>query len=791
MECNCTNFNSVFSFRPLINTWTELAQNGREGSRQLYSELLEKVSRVPELLLPITDESVIEKNRNLIEQMMATIFPVTLSDKEDVYGTLIPFKLKVIYGSERFRKLFLGSADNRIIMPDIHNPNSLEKEKLIGAYQLILSRLYNVPIPDIMTTVHSYSCPNTTLDRYMELEIDTRFVNVTYKGDLPPLSAECLNGWMNGYEIPDIPGIQQAFTLENFEFEGMVIFNLKDVTEREVYNIIRNRLLQIDNFSDATIFSELQRQIQNLVSVPGAQTAIKPFYRVNDHLVISELYSNTTVPKEVMPAPEKVNELYNVVVDAFKDAQGPRVIPFITQALINKYPFLDSVVKMGYKSAIMCPLFTSSKVMIGMVMIMSEKENQFTWKHVAKLEPAIPLFKLALEKTQQDLDHQVDRVIKDQFTAVQDAVEWRFTETALNYLISKHRGEQTKIDPITFNHVYPLYGAIDIRNSSVERNLSIQQDMLEQLKLAQNIIKLAKQQTSFPLLDEILFKLKKYIHAVNNILFADEEIAIHHFLKTEIVNMFTHIQSIIPSLDSEVKVYLAAIDSPVEMLYNHRKSYEESITTINNEVARFIDEEQKAAQKIFPHYFERFVTDGVDFNIYIGQSITPDKKFDFFYLKNLKIWQLNTLAKAAILTNKLEKKLKVRLQTSQLILAHSQPISISFRTAERKFDVDGAYNIRYEIIKKRIDKVHIKDTNERLTQPGMLAIVYSQTHEANEYLEYIDFLQNQGLLTGEVEKFDLEDLQGVSGMRGLRVGINFNEDIAENQQSKTAGSLIN
>ncbi|RYY14089.1 MAG: hypothetical protein EOO04_30805 [Chitinophagaceae bacterium] len=753
MECNSTKFNSVFSFRPLINTWKELAQNGREGSRQLYRELLDKVSQVPELMLPIVDENVIENNRNLIEQMMATIFPVTLSDKEDIYGTLIPFKMKVIYGSERFRKLFLGSADNRIIMPDIHNPNSLEKEKLIGAYQLILSRLYNVPIPDIMTTVHSYSCPDTTLDRYMELEIDTRFVNVTYKGDLPPLSADCLNGWMNGYEIPDIPGIQQAFNLENFEFEGMVIFNL--------------------------------------VSVPGAQTAIKPFYRVNDHLVISELYSNSTVPHEVLPSPEKVNDLYNVVVEAFKDSQGPRLIPYIDEALIKKYPFMDAVIRMGYKSAIMCPLFTSSKVMIGMVMVMSEKENQFTWKHVAKLEPAIPLFKLALEKTQQDLDHQVDRVIKDQFTAVQDAVEWRFTETALNYLISKHRGEQTKIDPITFNHVYPLYGAIDIRNSSVERNLAIQQDMLEQLRLAQNIIKLAKQQTSFPLLDEILFKLKKYIHAVNNILFADEEIAIHHFLKNEIVNMFTHIQSIIPSLDSEIKVYLSAIDSPVEMLYNHRKSYEESITTINNEVARFIDEEQKAAQKIFPHYFERFVTDGVDFNIYIGQSITPEKKFDFFYLKNLKIWQLNTLAKAAILTNKLQKKLKVPLQTSQLILAHSQPISISFRTAERKFDVDGAYNIRYEIIKKRIDKVHIKDTNERLTQPGMLAIVYSQTHEANEYLEYIDFLQSQGLLTGEVEKFDLEDLQGVSGMRGLRVGINFNDDLAENQQSRTASSISN
>jgi hypothetical protein len=44
------------------------------------------------------------------------------------------------------------------------------------------------------------------------------------------------------------------------------------------------------------------------------------------------------------------------------------------------------------------------------------------------------------------------------------------------------------------------------------------------------------------------------------------------------------------------------------------------------------------------------------------------------------------------------------LQTTQLILIHSQPISISFRKDERKFDVEGSYNIRYEVIKKRLIK---------------------------------------------------------------------------------------
>ena len=166
----------------------------------------------------------------------------------------------------------------------------------------------------------------------------------------------------------------------------------------------------------------------------------------------------------------------------------------------------------------------------------------------------------------------------------------------------------------------------------------------------------------------------------------------------------------------------------------------------------------------------------LEFNIYMGQSITPRKKFDEIYLRNMRMWQLTVLAKAARVSNKLQQELSHPLRTTQLILAHSQPLSISFRTEERKFDVDGAYNIRYEIVKKRIDKVRIKDTNERLTQPGKIAIVYTQAKDANEYMEYIEFLQNQKLIKPGVEKFDLEELQGVIGLKALRVDVNFETD---------------
>jgi hypothetical protein len=141
----------------------------------------------------------------------------------------------------------------------------------------------------------------------------------------------------------------------------------------------------------------------------------------------------------------------------------------------------------------------------------------------------------------------------------------------------------------------------------------------------------------------------------------------------------------------------------------------------------------------------------------------------------MKMWQLKVLTKASRMVHQLKNELSHPLNTTQLILAHSIPISISFRISERKFDVDGAYNTRYEIIKKRIDKVRVKNTNERLTQPGKMAIIYSQPREASEYEEYIEFLQNRHLLKPGIEKMELEELQGVIGLKALRVDINYDD----------------
>src|SRR5947199_361256 len=213
------------------------------------------------------------------------------------------------------------------------------------------------------------------------------------------------------------------------------------------------------------------------------------------------------------------------------------------------------------------------------------------------------------------------------------------------------------------------------------------------------------------------------------------------------------------------------LDPRFGTVYARRRLFEESVTRIADTISSYLDLEEQTAQGMFPHYFEKQKTDGVDYQIYVGASLVEDGRFDPLYLKSLRLWQLMVTCGIALRTHQLRDQLPVPLEATQLVLVQHAPLSNRILFAEKRFDVDGAYDIRYEIVKKRIDKALIKGANERVTQPGKIAIVYAQRAEANEYRGYIEYLQNLGYLTGEVEDLELDELQGVHGLHALRVTV--------------------
>src|SRR5690606_24680875 len=109
---------------------------------------------------------------------------------------------------------------------------------------------------------------------------------------------------------------------------------------------------------------------------------------------------------------------------------------------------------------------------------------------LTQLRPAIPLLTQFVNDIILDFKARLDTVILDRFTALQPAVQWKFNEAAWAYLSVSEAGEEESAaignalaGSIRFEHVYPMYGAVDIRNSTLKRNKALVADLNEQLDL--------------------------------------------------------------------------------------------------------------------------------------------------------------------------------------------------------------------------------------------------------------------------------------------------------------------
>ncbi len=740
---------------------------GKPGARKLYHPILKEIEAIPALMHPVKDIALLHQHADLVETLLATIFPPSTSSNQGLYAISYPFSSETIYASPGFKKIFLKDGKN-INVPDRSTNADINRATLSLAYNVILKQLYSLQIPITATSVHPFTEEESGLTKHYELTLNAEFVDV-----------KCIS---KDYSLPihfspqrnlEIDELKEIFPLEHFEFDGLVVIDVTDVTQEQVAVEIKSALLDINAFAEVEVYNELQQHVQSLIGLKGVTIGITPFFKKNDYFLYTEPHFRNSIlfkNSEVIKQKDKISILCQEVFHT-------TALPVIYHSLNKHNSRFNELIRyytdQGAKSLILCPLKGEDDELLGLLEIMSNEESRFQYPHLSRIQPAIELFTLALEKTSESLEAQIDKTIKEHFTSIQPAVEWKFTEAAFHYLQQQQSSAMVKMPPIAFEDVYPLYGAIDVRNSSVERSNSIKLDLLEQLTLANNVLTKGCKLIDFPLLKETQFRIEKYIAAASDTLLSDDEMQIYDFLQVHLESLFNNLLLLKPELKKIIGAYFSALDSQRKVVYHHRKEYEESITRINDVLDRFTDGEQQAVQQIYPHYFERYITDGIEFNIYVGQSLSPNKPFSEMYVRNLKLWQLTFLAKAARLTASIEKNLPLPLQTTQLILAHAIPLSISFRRKERKFDVDGAYNIRYEIIKKRIDKVHLRDSEERLTQPGRIAIVYSQHKEQTEYLEYIEFLQQEGLLGENVEHLDLEDTQGISGLKAIRVDVNY------------------
>ncbi|UZR94800.1 GAF domain-containing protein [Chondrinema litorale] len=785
---NCyynTRINSVLSFEKLINFLKNKAQTtDNKATVVLINYLLSELDKHPELQGEIRDTEVLAKNKDLVEQLMSSIFSPIDFDKQ-IVAVVSSFDFSgLVYSTSRWLELINMEAMNfKVKNVDIKD---IEANKNVYINNLILYYVYGYPITVKNNVLLNIPDPKTGLNKYYKVYFDLDFAEITSIGKPPKLTDDQVK--MLAEDPTNIKLWEKYINLKNFELKGFIILRLMDVTQNEIISSLKYDLLERDAIISREKFSLLEGKLRDLYELPDLRLGIVSFNadaegkgkgkgpKIWNSIIHEEDLHNYLCEKGV----SKEDAFNGCVYHRMFDSGESQTIGDLEK--ISRGSAVEQILlQKGIRSIIVSPLHYNG-VCLGGIEIGSPNADDFNSTSTLMLREILPIFSLAAKRSLEELESKLQAIIKEQYTAVHPSVEWKFVQSALNKMNRKtDDSDSKKGEAIVFNDIYPIYGQSDIRGSSTERNNSIQEDLIEQLRLANDVLHRINDIQPLGIIEEISSRIIDTIDSIKDGIGSGDEMSILFFLKNEIEPLLHHFRKSNRLSAEPYQYYFNQLDPELGILYRKRKAFEDSLTRINDKVANYLESQQLSVQKSYPHYFEKYKTDGVEYNIYIGQSITPDKEFDMIYLHDLRLWQLKNTARIAQITDQLKYSLPLPLETTHLILVNSAPISIRFREDEKQFDVDGAYNIRYEIIKKRIDKANIKDSDERITQPGKIAIVYTQDKEAEEYKKYIRFLQKQGLLEDEIENYQLQELQGVNGLRALRVQVKMKDPVKSNK----------
>ncbi|WP_316829819.1 GAF domain-containing protein [Pedobacter aquatilis] len=765
-ECIHCQVESNLSFRPLVNYLKNRLKTEKTVKSEFYRFLLEKIEKEDALLGNITAQEL-AKYKETLELIFTILTPLMANENELFWALSTPVPDEIFFSTNAFYQFFKDHDPKNKVNKDNNEPSEMKHLKFI--YNLILDRFYNFTSVLKNEIIYAHVNPENKLTQYYNIQNDTQFIDIKYKGTLPELNFEALA--QHFQEGTEIEYLVKKLPLKKFTFEGFSVISITDVTLQHAIEGIRSAL--VDHNYQTEAYNHVIQALKTLSGNGDLEFGLMPFLTVNNKLVFDNQDFSQSMLINSAKASNMEEEVFYSLVDKYKEDPRPIFVSSINEDQMSKDPFLKVLKAAGVCSYSVLPIYYNTQL-AGVLEVYSNKEVMVDDKLLSRLRPAMPLIGQLFQYSIEEFNAKMDAVLMDKFTALQPSVQWKFNEAVWHFIQQNRANKKHKqIDTVTFKNMYPLFGAIDIRNSTTERNQALKEDMHVHLLNIIKTLKGLRKYVYLELIDKLIFNCNDWIVRISNVASSNEEMLLNEFLAAEVYPFFSVIKLNHPEAAEIVDDYFAEILPETGLAFENRRKLEVSMQLINMEVSQYLETAQANLQASYPCYFAKFRTDGVEYDIYIGQDIAPNKPFDLLYLKNIRLWQLTSMVEIARLSKNLIGEMPRPLETTQLVFIHSNSIDISFRNDERRFDVEGAYNIRYEVVKKRIDKVLIKGTSERLTQPHKIAMVYFNADEAKEYIEYIKYLQDLGFLNDDLEQLDLEELQGVSGLKALRVGVKY------------------
>ncbi len=756
-------YTTKLSMAPLIRHWQRHSLEGSEYIKAIGGQVDDYVNNHISILQPYNAiDDLLDEHAVVMDLLFSGVFPIVLAENLLGYAAP-PFIMKPFYVTQGMQELL---ADTRA---EVSFQQFGEFDKMpfsIRAGVIILDKYYGLKLDRVLPFLFSLRYEGSNMEQFFKTTSILDYLDVKTKKEPDEISQQKVDYLLK--HMDDEALWLETFSPDVFYFEGFFMAIMNDVTEVETMSRLRKKLLEPNSLleeANARIIANLTRMY---LSLPDVEVGIAALdyppegsvahrYKINYPIVsgLQRYLSTEDRSDSVYMKACKLNQM-EVVSDLAKINDPGR----------NERALLE----MGFRSLMVIPLRDHQKNIIGIMELASPDPYTFTHIKKLKLKELLPLYDAAIDESRQSVENRIRSVIQEHYTNIHPSILWKFTETAFNFLEDQEEsGEMASLEPIVFNDVHPLFGQIDINSSTAIRNRAVASDLKQNLELLVTILDATYSYSKFHLLKKYLSEASNRLEKIKREFNTADETLITELLQENVHPILKEIREHVAVLSPLIDDYFAQLDPKLEMIYVERRKYDRSLKKINSIIANHLDEQEIINQRILPHYFEKYKTDGLEYTIYIGQSMLQHDHFTIHHLRNLRLWQLKSMIEIYHTLEAARPSFPMDMTVSFLIIAFGNTLSIKFRMEEKHFDVEGSYNLQYQVLKKRVDKAYIVDTQERLTQPNKIAIVYLQEKAKEEYLEYLQFLIEEKMLESEIEDLELEPVQGVQGVKALRI----------------------
>jgi hypothetical protein len=776
-------FDIKIGFKKLFESYEKQLTIGNVYAKKHAQKVLQIAKDFPKLVTGLDSAQEVAAHREQIDFILSELFAPVLSSNEIKIAT-IPFKNYIFKSTTRFDEILNVAGEG--FEPDFSTIS--DDDFYIMSCSIILGTLYDKKV-NLRRPFH-YDIPDKKgIMRNYRVMYNGDFIELSKTDRSIDLTESDMIELLENYD--NIALWKEKFPPGSYNFNGFVLGNMYDATVDVAISDLKATLLKQET-SDNYDITDFESILQAIFDIKEIEIGFTVFNKVDDAFE---------------PVPFKKNMKSFILNGATAKKSDDAICDRSYESLFQKNEFYSvtdvakyhklypdnnlykSLYQQKIGSAILAAIRSEGQV-LGIMELVSTNPQALNSVNANKLNDILPYVTDSVKNSRQREENQIELLIQQECTSIHPSVHWKFRQESRRALHKQHLGIDAVFNEIVFDRVYPLFGQIDIKGSSDARNVGVQKDLEEQLISIKGILELATTIESLPIYEQYSFRIDSFLEDIKENLQVDSEQVIRNFIKDLIKPLLSHFEKLSPKLSKKIALYKDTLDPNLKLVYKHRKKYDESIMLINRCMADLLDKKQVEAQAMYPHFFERFKTDGVEHNMYIGESITKEASFNKIYLYNLRLWQLQVMCDMENAYQQIKQEHSLTLDVASMILVFNSALSVRFRMDEKRFDVDGTYNARYEVVKKRVDKAYIKGTDQRLTEKGKLVIVYSQKSDEKEYMRYLNFMQSKHYIGSNIQVVELQDLQGVTGLKALRADILYHGDKNLSKEFYTYQDLI-